>query len=405
MAGPDPRGSVFRTRTGITASAGPRTASGRRRPASARRPRRAAGSPRTSPRGCATARPARRSRFDAFCEIFLERHGATVAAATQADARGAARLVAERVRQLDAARARGRRRRRRDVAGRASPTRRATGSPRRCGRRSRAAVRWRYMRRNPAVDAGRNPQPRAEELLPFTPEEIDAIDVELGRAYGPLVVVRRRDRACGRTNGSRSSGATSTGGARGRCAAPLRRRRRSRRTRRRHARAARAAHRASARGARAAAAAARHAAPVPGAPRAATSASTTGARASGTRRSTPPGIASAARTTCGTRSRPRRSPPASRPSSSRALMGTSVAMIDRTTGTWRATPRRRSGHVSTREQRRSGVDLASHMNGQRVANLRGSRFPCGVASDGAYRDRTGDLRLAKLNGAVSAVSV
>jgi integrase len=51
-----------------------------------------------------------------------------------------------------------------------------------------AAVRWRYMTRNPAIEAGRNPQPRTEELLPFAPEEIDALEAELGPVYGPLVV-------------------------------------------------------------------------------------------------------------------------------------------------------------------------------------------------------------------------
>ena len=32
-----------------------------------------------------------------------------------------------------------------------------------------AAVRWGYIGRNPAVDAGRNPEPRAVELRPFKP--------------------------------------------------------------------------------------------------------------------------------------------------------------------------------------------------------------------------------------------
>jgi integrase len=41
--------------------------------------------------------------------------------------------------------------------------------------------------RNPAVEAGRNPEPRSEELLPFTPEEISALELELGPVYGPLV--------------------------------------------------------------------------------------------------------------------------------------------------------------------------------------------------------------------------
>jgi integrase len=51
-----------------------------------------------------------------------------------------------------------------------------------------AAVRWDYMSRNPAVAAGRNPQPRAEELRPFTRGEVDALAIELGPVYGPLVV-------------------------------------------------------------------------------------------------------------------------------------------------------------------------------------------------------------------------
>jgi hypothetical protein len=51
-----------------------------------------------------------------------------------------------------------------------------------------AAVRWRYLTRNPAVDAGGNPEPRSEELLPCTPGEIDALAVELGPVCGPLVV-------------------------------------------------------------------------------------------------------------------------------------------------------------------------------------------------------------------------
>ena len=51
-----------------------------------------------------------------------------------------------------------------------------------------AAVRWRYMLRNSAVEAGRNPEPRAEELRPFTQEEIDALAAVLGPVYGPLVI-------------------------------------------------------------------------------------------------------------------------------------------------------------------------------------------------------------------------
>lgn len=51
-----------------------------------------------------------------------------------------------------------------------------------------AAVRWRYITRNPAVDAGPNPEPRSEELRPFTREEIDKLATELGPLYGAMVV-------------------------------------------------------------------------------------------------------------------------------------------------------------------------------------------------------------------------
>ncbi|MGZ6670800.1 MAG: tyrosine-type recombinase/integrase [Solirubrobacteraceae bacterium] len=51
-----------------------------------------------------------------------------------------------------------------------------------------AAVRWRYLARNPAVDAGPNPEPRADELHPFTRAEVDALAVELGPVYGPLCI-------------------------------------------------------------------------------------------------------------------------------------------------------------------------------------------------------------------------
>ena len=74
-----------------------------------------------------------------------------------------------------------------------------------------AAVRWRYMTRNPAVDAGRNPEPRKEELLPFTPAEVDLLAVELGRCSGRSSCSPPRP-GCARTSGPRSNAATSTGG-------------------------------------------------------------------------------------------------------------------------------------------------------------------------------------------------
>lgn len=51
-----------------------------------------------------------------------------------------------------------------------------------------AAVRWQYIGRNPAKDAGPNPEPHAEELMPFTLAEVDALAIELGPTYGPMVV-------------------------------------------------------------------------------------------------------------------------------------------------------------------------------------------------------------------------
>jgi integrase len=71
-------------------------------------------------------------------------------------------------------------------------------------------VRWQYMTRSPAVDAGRNPQPTSAELRPFARDEIDTLAVELGPVYGPLVVSPPRP-GCARTSGLRSSAATSTG--------------------------------------------------------------------------------------------------------------------------------------------------------------------------------------------------
>ena len=77
-----------------------------------------------------------------------------------------------------------------------------------------AAVRWRYMARNPAVDAGRNPEPRSEELLPFTPDEIDALERRAGAGVRAARRVRRRDRAADERVGRDSSAATSTAPAR-----------------------------------------------------------------------------------------------------------------------------------------------------------------------------------------------
>ncbi len=134
-----------------------------------------------------TGAPSAELTFDAFCDAFLDRHGATVAEATK-------RTLAERLaparavfggwplRELEHAAD--------DVAAwratlPASSRYRLTSALRQA---LAAAVRWRYITRNPAVDAGRNPQPRLEEIRPFTLEQVDALALELGPAFGPLVV-------------------------------------------------------------------------------------------------------------------------------------------------------------------------------------------------------------------------
>lgn len=125
--------------------------------------------------------------FDTFCDLFLDRHGATVAASTKRTLEERLASSRERfgdwtLRELEGASD--------DLAAwRASLSetsryrlmsafRQALGT----------AVRWRYIARNPAA-AERNPQPRSEELRPFEPEQIDAIATELGSSFGPLVIV------------------------------------------------------------------------------------------------------------------------------------------------------------------------------------------------------------------------
>src|SRR5687768_17529477 len=102
--------------------------------------------------------------YDAFCDLFLARHGATVSPRTVAtlrerlapsravfgawplhDLEGAAGDVARWAATLGTARYR------------------LMLAMRQC---LNAAVRWRYLARNPAVDAGPNPEPRADELRP-----------------------------------------------------------------------------------------------------------------------------------------------------------------------------------------------------------------------------------------------
>ena len=51
-----------------------------------------------------------------------------------------------------------------------------------------AAKRWRYITRNPAVEAGPNPQPRGEEVWPFARDEITAIVAEIAPRDAAIVI-------------------------------------------------------------------------------------------------------------------------------------------------------------------------------------------------------------------------
>jgi integrase len=49
-----------------------------------------------------------------------------------------------------------------------------------------AGVRWRLLERNPAVDAGENPEPEPRAVRAYTLAELDAIAAELSAPYAPL---------------------------------------------------------------------------------------------------------------------------------------------------------------------------------------------------------------------------
>jgi hypothetical protein len=162
--------------------------------------------------------------LDAFCDLFLERHGATVSERTTATL--TVRLAPARKTfgtwtssELEGAAG--------DIArwraGLSDTSRfRLTLALRQA---LAAAIRWGYITRNPAVDAGPNPERRADELRPFTRAEIEKLAVELGPVYGPLCVFNTetglRTKRVGRGRAPRHRSRR----ARRRCAAPLRRRR------------------------------------------------------------------------------------------------------------------------------------------------------------------------------------
>jgi integrase len=123
--------------------------------------------------------------FDDFAELFLSRHtGAPSTIATLRDRLTPARehFGDWKLSELEHASA--------DIAAwrRSIPEGsrfRLTSALRQC---LAAAVRWQFLVRNPAIDAGPNPRPRMEEIEPFTREQVDMIAAELGVTYGPMVV-------------------------------------------------------------------------------------------------------------------------------------------------------------------------------------------------------------------------
>jgi integrase len=185
------RGSVFRTRDGW----------GIRWPEAGKRPQKTGFRTRTEARQWFRENVAPRLRaagpdpsitFDAFCDVFLARHGATVSPATRRTL--AARLKPARATfgawtlgELEYAAA--------DVAKWRATLPESSRYQLTSALRQTlgAAVRWQYLGRNPAVDAGRNPQPRSEELLPFSAEEVEALAAETGLRTNEWVGLERRD--------------------------------------------------------------------------------------------------------------------------------------------------------------------------------------------------------------------
>ncbi len=131
--------------------------------------------------------PSAEITFGEFVEVFLRRHGATVSKRTVktleerlTPARG--QFADWKLRELEGAAA--------DIAAwRGTLAETSRYRLMLALRQSlNAAVRWGYLGQNPAKLAGANPEPRAEELRPFTVVEIDMLAAELGPLYGPLVV-------------------------------------------------------------------------------------------------------------------------------------------------------------------------------------------------------------------------
>lgn len=178
-------GSVYKTATGY----------GIRWPEDGRRPHKAGFKTKTEARRWFAENvasrldrgaPSAEITFDKFCETYLDRWGADVAASTRrtleewlAPSREA--FGSWTLREMEGAANEISRWRSKLAEGRRY---RATRGLRQS---LAAAVRWGYMNSNPAMAAGSNPMPRVVEIDPFTTEEIEAICAELGRADRALV--------------------------------------------------------------------------------------------------------------------------------------------------------------------------------------------------------------------------
>jgi hypothetical protein len=151
------RGSVFKTPNGY----GVRWPEGSKRPQrtgfATRREARRWFADEVAPR-LRSGAPSAEITFDAYCDLYLARHGATVAPATQQTL--ARRLRAARkvfgswsLRELEGAAA--------EVAAWRATLPAGVRYRRTLALRQalNAAVRWRYIDNNPALDAGPNPQP------------------------------------------------------------------------------------------------------------------------------------------------------------------------------------------------------------------------------------------------------
>jgi integrase len=131
--------------------------------------------------------PSAEITFDAFCDLYLAQHpGSDRTKQTQRErlVRSRAAFGAWTLRELEGAPAN-------IAAWRASlPT---EAMRHRLTRTLRevlaAAVRWRYITRNPAVDAGPNPEPRREEVQPLEPDELAAICDQLGSQDRAAVIL------------------------------------------------------------------------------------------------------------------------------------------------------------------------------------------------------------------------